>query len=66
MAIGEVLNNGQSPRTIVGERIVGLAGGLIGAPTCRVETTIIPGDSAGWEFRPGLTTGAGAATRSCG
>ncbi len=47
------LNNAQGERVPITEQIVGRAGSLIGAPTCKVRTIAIGEEFAGWEFRPG-------------
>lgn len=48
------INNGQGPRVLVAEYIVGKLGQLIGAPVCETSVVEIPPALAGWEFRPGL------------
>ena len=58
------LNNAQGERVPVTEQIVGRAGNLIGAPTCKVRTIAIGDEFAGWEFRQGQALEPGIAHAS--
>jgi hypothetical protein len=57
-------NNPQGGKVIVTELVVARAGSLIGAPVCEVVVVHVPGELAGWEFRPGERLAAGLAPGS--
>ncbi|WP_420619465.1 HipA family kinase [Candidatus Poriferisocius sp.] len=58
------LNNLQGERVAVTEAIVGVVGGLIGAPVCETAVVTLPEELRGWEFRPGSQLEPGLAHAS--
>lgn len=57
-------NSQQGPTITVSEFVVAACGQVIGAPTCRVASVLIPADFAGYQVENGVVLEAGVASAS--